>query len=166
MNLFVGIDVSSKDMKACLMNQAGETLQAFTIDNNLQGASYLRDQMVSCYDQGSFQTIQIGLEATSVYSWHPAMFFHEDQMLRDRNAKVYTMNPKLIRKFKDAYPDLDKNDHVDAWLIADRIRFGRLPLTIVMQEQYVALQRLTRMRYHLVHNLTREKQVFFTTFVF
>lgn len=160
MNLFVGIDVSSKDMKACLMNQAGETLQAFTVDNNLQGASYLRDQMVSCYDQGSFQTIQIGLEATSVYSWHPAMFFHEDQMLRDRNAKVYTMNPKLIRKFKDAYPDLDKNDHVDAWLIADRIRFGRLPLTIVMQEQYVALQRLTRMRYHLVHNLTREKQVF------
>jgi hypothetical protein len=29
-----------------------------------------------------------------------------------------------------------------------------------MQEQYIALQRLTRMRFHLVHNLTREKQYF------
>ena len=29
-----------------------------------------------------------------------------------------------------------------------------------MQEQFLALQRLTRMRYHLVHNLTREKQYF------
>ncbi|MBA4496591.1 IS110 family transposase [Paenactinomyces guangxiensis] len=160
MKLYVGIDVSSKDMKVCLMDQEGETLQRFTVENNLHGASYLRDQIVSCYDQGSFQAVHIGLEATSVYSWHPAMFLHEDRALQARNTKVYTINPKLIRKFKEAYVDLDKNDHVDAWLIADRLRFGRLPLTVVLQEQYVALQRLTRMRYHLVHNLTREKQVF------
>jgi transposase len=160
MKLYVGIDVSSKDMKVCVMDQEGETLQKFTVDNNLHGASYLRDQIISCFDQGSFQAIYIGLEATSVYSWHPAMFLLEDKALQTRNAKVYTINPKLIRKFKEAYVDLDKNDHVDAWLIADRLRFGRLPLTVVLQEQYVALQRLTRMRYHLVHHLTREKQVF------
>ncbi|MDV2888021.1 IS110 family transposase, partial [Alkalihalophilus pseudofirmus] len=35
-----------------------------------------------------------------------------------------------------------------------------LPLSAVMQEQFIALQRLTRMRYHLVYNLTREKQYF------
>jgi len=40
------------------------------------------------------------------------------------------------------------------------LRFGRLTTTIVLQEQYIALQRLTRMRCHLVHNLTREKQYF------
>ena len=33
-------------------------------------------------------------------------------------------------------------------------------MTIIMQEQYFALQRLTRMRFHLIHNLTREKQYF------
>lgn len=49
---------------------------------------------------------------------------------------------------------------IDAWIIADRLRFGRLPMTVIMQEQYVALQRLTRMCYHLIHNLTREKQYF------
>lgn len=86
------------------------------------------------------------------------MFLNEDDDLRKHQAKVYTINAKLIRKFKDAYTDLDKTDHIDAWIIADRLRFGRLPLTMVMQEQYIALQRLTRMRYHLTHNLVQEKQ--------
>jgi transposase len=160
MRLLVGIDVSSKDMKVCLMDEQGDTLQTISVDNNLTGASYLRDQIISCFDKDGYQEIQIGLEATSVYSWHPAMFFHEDPSLQKRNVKVYTINPKLISQFRGSYSDLDKNDRVDAWIIADRLRFGRLPFTVVMQEQYIALQRLTRMRFHLVHNLTREKQVF------
>ena len=148
------------DMKACIMNPEGDTLKSFTVKNNLDGASYLRDQIVALADHHASKEIQIGLESTSVYSWHPAMFLNEDDALRKRNTKVYTINPKLIRKFKKAYVDLDKTDHIDAWIVADRLRFGRLPLTVVMQEQYVALQRLTRMRYHSVHNLTREKQYF------
>ena len=80
--------------------------------------------------------------------------------LQERKAKVFTINPKLINKFREAYADMDKTDRIDAWIIADRLRFGRLTTTIVMQEQYIALQRLTRMRFHLVHNLTREKQYF------
>lgn len=160
MKLFVGMDVSSSDLKVCIMNQEGETLNSFTVNNNLDGASYLRDQVISLADKHRSKEIQMGLESTSVYSWHPAMFLNEDEELRKRNTKVYTINPKLIRKFKEAYVDMDKTDHIDAWIIADRLRFGRLPLTVIMQEQYVALQRLTRMRYHLMHNLTREKQYF------
>lgn len=160
MKLFVGMDVSSSDLKVCIMNQEGETLNSFTVNNNLDGASYLRDQVIALADKHGSKEIQMGLESTSVYSWHPAMFLNEDEELRKRNTKVYTINPKLIRKFKEAYVDMDKTDHIDAWIIADRLRFGRLPLTVIMQEQYVALQRLTRMRYHLMHNLTREKQYF------
>jgi len=88
------------------------------------------------------------------------MYMHEDPALKARNAKVFTINPKLVSKFREAYTDLDKTDRLDAWIIADRLRFGRLTTTIVMQEQYVALQRLTRMRFHMVHSLTREKQYF------
>lgn len=160
MKLFVGMDVSSSDLKVCIMNQEGETLNSFTVNNNLDGASYLRDQVIALADKHGSKEIQMGLESTSVYSWHPAMFLNEDEELRKRNTKVYTINPKLIRKFKEAYVDMDKTDHIDAWIIADRLRFGRLPFTVIMQEQYVALQRLTRMRYHLMHNLTREKQYF------
>lgn len=160
MKLFVGIDVSSQDMKACVMNFEGKALTALTVDNNLTGASYLKDQIVKIAQSNSISEIQIGMEATSVYSWHPAMFFHEDESLKEFKTTVFTINPKLIKKFKESYVDLDKTDQVDAWIIADRLRFGRLPLTAVMQEQFIALQRLTRMRYHLVHNLTREKQYF------
>jgi len=104
--------------------------------------------------------MHIGLEFTSVYSWHPAMFLHEDRALQERGTKVFTINPKLISKFREAYSDLDKTDYVDAWMIADRLRFERPPMTVVLQEQYVALQRLARMRFHLVHHLTSEKQYF------
>ena len=80
--------------------------------------------------------------------------------MRGLGAKVYIINPKLIKKFKEAYTDLDKTDNIDAWVIADRLRFGRIPPTIVMEKQYIALQRLTRMRYRLTQNLTKEKQHF------
>jgi transposase len=142
------------------MDLNGDTLKSFAVNNNLDGASYLRDQIINLADLHSSIEIQIGMEATSVYSWHPSMFLNEDEALTKRQTKVYTINPKLIKKFKEAYVDLDKNDYIDAWIIADRLRFGRLPMSMVMQEQYIALQRLTRMRYHLTHNLVREKQYF------
>ncbi|THF72408.1 IS110 family RNA-guided transposase [Cohnella fermenti] len=160
MKLFVGIDVSSQELEVCFMNSDGDKLETLTVKNNLEGASYLRDRIVAAADKHSSSEIHIGLEATSVYSWHPAMYMHQDPALQARKAKVFTINPKLVSKFRDAYPDLDKTDRLDAWVIADRLRFGRLTTTIVMQEQYVALQRLTRMRFHLIHNLTREKQYF------
>lgn len=116
MKLFVGIDVSSQDMKACIMSFDGETLASLTVDNNLIGASYLRDQIVDIAQKHVIQEIVIGMEATSVYSWHPAMFFHEDESLKRFQTKVLTINPKLIKKFKESYVDLDKTDHIDAWI--------------------------------------------------
>jgi transposase len=160
MKLFVGIDVSAKELETCFMNTDGDRLETLTVQNNLEGAAYLRDRIVALADKHAVSEIHIGLEATSVYSWHPAMYFHQDAALQERKTKVFTINPKLVSKFREAYPDLDKTDRLDAWVIADRLRFGRLTTTIVMQEQYVALQRLTRMRFHLIHNLTREKQYF------
>lgn len=160
MKLFVGIDVSSKELKVCVMNFDGETLEVLTVKNNYDGAKHLRDKLLSLSDQHKPKEIHIGLESTAVYSWHPAMFLHSDETLRERGAKVFTLNPKLISKFREAYSDLNKTDVVDCWIIADRLRFGRLPMTMVMQEQYIALQRITRMRFRLAHNLTREKQYF------
>jgi len=160
LKLFVGIDVSSEELEACFMDPEGDTLETLKVENNLHGASHLRDRIVAAADKLPASEIHIGLEATSVYSWHPAMYLHEDASLQERKTKVFTINPKLINKFREAYADMDKTDRIDAWIIAERLRFGRLTTTIVMQEQYIALQRLTRMRYHLVHNLTREKQYF------
>ncbi|GGK31338.1 hypothetical protein GCM10010965_25190 [Caldalkalibacillus thermarum] len=160
MKLYVGIDVSSTDLYTCIMDQEGNICAQFKVDNHLLGATSLRDQILLWANQRQPSEILIGMEATSVYSWHPAMFFHQQEELKSWHVKVFTINPKLIRKFKEAYTDLDKTDGIDAWIIADRLRFGRLKVTAVMHEQFIALQRLTRMRYHLVHQLTREKQYF------
>ena len=160
MKLFVGIDVSSQDLKVCILNPEGDTIKRFTVKNDFNGATCLRNEIISLMDKLFYTDIQIGMESTSVYSWHPAMFLNEDQMLQKYQTKVYTINAKLIKKFKEAYAELPKTDDIDAWVIADRLRFGRLPLTFIMQEQFIALQRLTRMRYRLVHSLTREKQHF------
>lgn len=166
MKLFVGIDVSSKKLDACLMNQDGDVWHTCSVENNVLGAGFLRNQILHYVQRKSIKAVEIGMEATSVYSWHPAMFFHQDPQLQELDTKVYTINPKLIHNFRKAYEDLDKTDYRDAWIIADRLRFGRLKVSAVLNEQFVALQRLTRMRFHLVQNLTREKQIFLQNLFF
>ena len=78
------------------------------------------------------------------------------------HPQIYSFNPKVVRNFKKAYVDLPKNDWTDAWVIADRLRFGRLPEGSQVDFRYLPLQRLTRFRYHLVQTLTREKNYFLT----
>ncbi|WP_277674489.1 IS110 family transposase [Piscibacillus halophilus] len=160
MKLFVGLDVSSFDIKVCLMNGEGEKLKTFTVSNDLPGATKLRDTILECTSNQVIDTFKIGLESTSVYSFHPSMFLHNDESLQALGAQVYVMNPKQIKNFKKSYSDMNKTDEIDAFIIADYLRFGRSNMSVVKESQYVALQQLTRSRYQLVHQVTREKQHF------
>jgi len=64
----------------------------------------------------------------------------------------------LTANFKKSYVDLDKTDPIDAFVIADRLRWGRdIGTPFEYDEAYLALRFLTRYRYHVVHNLAREK---------
>ena len=66
-----------------------------------------------------------------------------------------------MRKFKEAYTDLPKNDFVDAFVIADYLRFGRIAREVYMDDyRYQALRTLTRARFDVIQNLSREKQRF------
>ena len=68
------------------------------------------------------------------------------------------LNPKQVKKFKEAYPDLPKNDFVDAFVIADHLRFGRIAKEVYMDDyRYQALRTLTRARFDVIQNLTREE---------
>src|SRR5699024_10722915 len=104
--------------------------------------------------------LRIGLESTSVYSFHPSMFLHNDKFIQTLGGQVFVMNPKQIANFKKSYSDMDKTDEIDAFVIADYMRFGRLPMSVVKEEQYVALQQLTRARYQIIRQITQEKQRF------
>ena len=56
---------------------------------------------------------------------------------------------------------MPKNDFVDAFVIADHLRFGRIAKEVYMDDyRYQALRTLTRARFDVIQNLTREKQRF------
>jgi len=159
--LYVGIDVSSTKHAAYLMMPNGEKFSSFPMQNNLGGAKMLSEKIVSAMTALGLHDVVIGMEATSVYGDHLVYALREDGKLGRYNRKIHVLNPKQVRKFKEVYSDLPKNDAMDAYVIADCLRFGRIGKEIYMDDyRYEALQTLTRARFYAVQNLTREKERF------
>lgn len=159
--LFVGIDVGSRNNAVYIMLPDGSKHSFFPVQNNLGGAQLLSKRVVSALTEHNLSDVLLGLEATSVYGDNLVCFLREDGALGRFNKKIHVLNPKQVKKFKDAYPELPKNDAVDAFVIADNLRFGRIASAVYIDDyRYKALQNLTRARFFAVQNLTREKQRF------
>ena len=159
--LYVGIDVSSKTNVTYLMRPDGSKYSSFSVQNNVGGAKILSDKIVSAMNTLKLNDVVIGMEATSIYGDHLVHELREDGSLGQFQRKIHVLNPKQVRKFKDAYSDLPKNDFVDAFIIADHLRFGRIASEVYMDDyRYEALKTLTRARFYAVQNLAREKQRF------
>ena len=159
--LYVGIDVSSRSNVVCLMLPNGDTLSTFSVANSLDGSSKLVKRILDVLSSQSLDTVKIGLEATSVYGDNLVYFLKEDASLVPFNRKIHVLNPKQVNKFKESYNDLPKNDYVDAFVIADCLRFGRINKEVYIEDyHYLALKNLTRARYYAVCSLVKEKQRF------
>ena len=159
--LFVGIDVGSQSNAVYLMRPDGEKHSSFRMQNNLGGAKLLTERIVSAIRSQGLDGVVIGMEATSIYGDSLVYALREDGKLGQYPRKIHVLNPKLVNKFKEAYPELPKNDDVDAFVIADKLRFGRIGKEVYMDDyRYKALQTLTRARFYAVQDLTREKQRF------
>ena len=159
--LYVGIDVSSKSNVVYLMLPNGDKHSNFSVTNSHDGSTQLVKRILSALTSHSLDTVLIGLEATSVYGDNLVYFLREDATLAPFNRKIHVLNPKQVKKFKDAYNDLPKNDYVDSFVIADCLRFGRINKEVYMEDyRYKALQNLTRARFFAVNNLVKEKQRF------
>jgi len=151
-SLLVGIDVSSCDNKVRLLDSSGKSVSKFTVSNNQPGAKTLAYKIVSAMTLNRFDSLVIGLEATSVYG-EPLVHF-------SFKPRIHVLNPKQVNAFKKAYSDLPKTDDVDAWIIAENLRFGRINQEVYMDDRITALKKLTRARYYAARNLTREKNHF------
>ena len=160
--LFVGIDVSSRNNVVYLMKPDGSKHSSFSVQNNLGGAKLLSEKIVSALHSMQLIDVVIGLEATSIYGDSLVYALREDGSLGRFRRKIHVLNPKQVKKFKEAYPDLPKNDFVDAFVIADHLRFfGRIAKEVYMDDyRYQTLRTLTRARFDVIQNLTREKQRF------
>lgn len=133
--LFVGIDVSSKNNVVCCLTRDEEkkALSRFCVTNNRPGIMEFQERITSLVHKHGFEQVLFGLEHTGCYSTHAAMYFQRH-----------------------------KNDRIDAWFIAAKLRAGHLPYPFTWSEPLLALQRLTRARFHLMQDLTRESNFLMT----
>lgn len=159
MKLFVGMDVSSSTLDVCFLDSNDRILNQCSFSNDLNGAFRIKELILEYHSKVPYESILVGMESTSVYSFHPASFLQEDPELKELGVKVVVQNPKAIARFKGLF-DEDKTDRVDAFRIADFLRFDRFNLSLVKEEKYLALQRLTRSRYQLIQQMTECKQHF------
>lgn len=159
MKLFVGIDVSSQRLDVCFINSEDQVLHEAPLPNDIIGASKVKEIILELAKTVHYDVIKVGMESTSVYSFHPATFLAEDADLKELGIEVIVQNPKAIARFKGLFEE-DKTDIIDARRIADFLRLGLHGTTVIKEEKYVALQRLTRSRYQLVKQMTECKQHF------
>lgn len=159
-SLLVGIDVSLNDNKVRILHPDGTSLSKFTVRNSVPGAETLSRKVVAIAQSNSFDSIVFGLESTSVYGDPLVYFLMQDASIGSFDIKIHVLNPTQVNKFKMFYPDLPKTDDIDAWIIAEHLRFGRINKEVYLDDNYKALQKLTRARFHTVQNLSREKNWF------
>ena len=159
--LHVGLDVSKKSIAACfLLDDGTEPIKRFSFEHNLTGVAKLVSQINATAEKLDITELLIGMETTGMLWWHLSEALRNSEELAHLHPSVYAINAKLVANFKKAYVESDKTDPGDAFVIADRLRFGRLPKLGQPDERYLAIQKLTRHRFHLTHSLASEKNRF------
>ena len=156
--LFIGIDISSEENVAQFMDHQGTTLRpSLSFANSQTGLDQLVRAICVLVEEYDVDHVHIGMEATGLYWWHVRESLAAEPRLESLSVDVYVINPSLIKGFKNAYTTLPKTDAVDAWVIADRLRFGRLKPVTEHDLLYQPLARLTRFRLTMTESLTKDK---------
>ena len=156
--LYVGIDISKNTNVVHIMLPNGKKYEEFSVDNSLYGARLISKSVVKVLKHKKIKCTYFGLEATSIYGKNLIYFLNEDDDLKSFDHKVFELNPLQVTKFKESYSDLPKNDYVDAFIIADCLRFGRINKSAYTTDyKYDALKQLTRARFSLIQLLVKEK---------
>lgn len=127
------------------MYSDGSKHSSFSVPNNRNGAKIIVDRVTSVLLLQDIPQVVIGMEATSVYGDNLMRFLRESGSLGRFERSLHMLNPKQVKKFRDAYSDLPKNDHVDSYVIADHLRFGRINKEVYMDDyKYQALKMYTQ----------------------
>jgi transposase len=161
--LCVGADVHMKDivLRAVDKLTSDEVIALFRVTNNLPGAQSAAATIAADAARMGYSRIEIGYEATGML-WIPFhRFLSTTSLLQSFELALVCFNPKLVADFKDALVLREpKDDDRDAFDIAARVRVGHWPDSFVPDDFWQGLRRLTRYRFRLSRNLTREKMRF------
>ena len=161
--LCIGADIHLDEIVLCAVDKADghEVTDHFRVTNNLPGAQAAVTAVAELATRLGYTRTEIGWEATGML-WIP---FHRYlchcPQLQSFELELVCFNPQLVTKFKDGLVlRRPKNDKLSASAIAARLRFGKLPLSYMPGDFWQGLRRLTRYRFHLSRNLSREKMRF------
>lgn len=164
--LQIGIDFSHKRADLGLFTPGGQPIvshQAFA--NSAPGYTMAKELVLETLQAGQFDGLDVSGEATGYY-WLPLFLrLAQDPDLAPFDLHLYPLNARWVRGFKKAYARDDKVDEKDPFYIAERSRLIRPPLPWSPQLDFMPLRFYTRLRFHLVQNLAREKN-FFCAYLF
>lgn len=157
-SLFIGVDVSLQTNQICVLNFDQHKFFNLKFPNTPDGCEQAITKIKDIQEKFFFDKIIIVCESTGMYSFHLACYFSSHEYLNNFNTEVYSINAHEANKYKESFCDLEKTDPGDAYILADFARVGRTKsLHPFRGSQYIALQRLTRQRFHISKNLVKEK---------
>jgi hypothetical protein len=156
--LQVGIDFSQKSADFGLFFPDGQPLdphQAFA--NSRIGYALAKRLLLEALDTYAFDGLDVSGEATGYY-WLP--FFLQlaaDPDLAPHDLNLFLLNPRWVHWFKKCFAQDDKTDAKDPFYIAERTRTRRPSATWSPCLDTLPLRFYTRLRFHLIKDLAREK---------
>lgn len=159
--LQVGIDVSKSRLDFALLAPDGEPIEIHrAFSNNLEGYEKAKEFLKQMMQEHGFEGLDIASEATSYY-WLPCfMRLAQDQELAGYDPKLYVLNARWVRWYKQSLSPDHKDDMTDPQYIADRIRTRKPNHSWEYEPKWLKLRFLTRLRTHLTKSLGREKNLF------
>ena len=148
---YIGVDIAKNTHEAGILDETGDRLgDSLSFNNTESGFTKLEARLAKAgVDPGNSV---VGMEATGHY-WL-ALYCH----LAAAGFAVFVVNPIQTDAFRNVGTvRAAKTDKIDAFLIADLIRFGKFSATHLADESMVALRQLTRHRAGLVKQRTAVK---------
>jgi transposase len=159
--IYIGIDVAHRHVEIGTTDSMGVKIDSIrSFKNNLCGAKEVSSYIAQIAEQKRANPLLIATEATSFYDWHLLEFLSQSPVLVPYSPKIYRLNPKWVKSFKEIDSPKDKTDPIDAISIAERIRFRQPKHLFNANMDYIPLQRLTRFRTHLAKQIASEKNYF------
>ncbi|MCL6579909.1 MAG: IS110 family transposase [Candidatus Bathyarchaeota archaeon] len=147
----LGIDVSKKTARYLILDESGNKLKSFTLENGKEALESLPERLESL--SISKDNLLIGIEATGGF-WENIYSF-----LKDKGFHIVLLNPYNTNKFREALAKKAKTDDIDALVIAQLLRTGEYVQSQVAEENIQALRELTTLRYEFMKerkNLQRQ----------
>lgn len=158
--LVVGIDFAKNHASLGLLRGDGQILeQERSVANSLSGFQQAKHLLLETLQNQHLESLDLAGEATSYY-WLP-MFAQlaQDPDLAPYHPALFLLNARWVKWFKLGKSPNHKDDQVDPLEIADYVLVHRPRTAWQFEPRWLALRFYTRLRFHLVKSLTREKNL-------